>query len=221
MKKETGYCFAVMLILCGLIFMAGCAGSRTYLLHLSYDASRTPPFWGGGARPMTVAVYQFQDVRPDRLYLGRRVYRDGKADFFKPDEGTVEQVITRSVVKIMERAGFKVAVVNRALNPDKENFQEIPGDLALGGKIEALWVEAKSGYTTTDTDARLRLQVIWGLPQERSWMTKTIEGSASETDRPLYGPKYAETKINQVLQDGLDKLLKDETMLREKLMKQR
>ncbi len=166
-----------------------------------------------------MAVYQFQDARPDRLYLGRRVYRDGKVDFFKPDSGTVEQVITRSVVKIMERAGFKVILVNRALNPDKESFEEIPGDLALGGKIEALWVEAKSGYTMTDTDARLRLLVIWGLPQDKSWMTKTIEGTASETDRPLYGPKYAEAKINQVLQDGLDKLLKDETALRDKLMK--
>ena len=170
---------------------------------------------------MTVAVYQFQDVRPDRAYLGRRVYRDGKVDFFKPDEGTVEQVLTRSVVKIMERAGFKVATVNRVLDPDKENFQEIPGDLAIGGKIEALWVEAKSGYTLTDTDARLRLRVIWALPQDKTWLTKTIEGSASETDRPLYSPKHAEAKVNQVLQDGLDKLLKDETQLREKLMKQK
>ncbi len=170
-------------------------------------------------RPVTLAVYQLQDVRPDRLYLGRRVYRDGMVDFFKPDEGTVEEVVTQSVVKIMEKAGFKVTLVKRSLSPEKEDFKDISADVALGGKIEALWIEAKTGYLTTDTDVRLRFQAVWGLPKERAWVTRMIEGSAQETDRPFYNPKRAETKINEVFQDGLSKLLKDEPLLREKLLK--
>jgi hypothetical protein len=140
-------------------------------------------------------------------------------DFFKPDAGTVDQVMTQSVAKAMERAGFRVTLVNRPLNPDKDDFKDISGDVALGGRIETLWVEAKTGYTTTDTDAKLKVKIFWGLPKDRVWMTKTIEGDAQETDRPFYQPKHAQAKINAVFQDGLDKLLKDETQLKEKILK--
>ncbi len=210
---------AILALLLGLFSLAGCAGSKTYLLNLSYNPLGTPQFLPITAKPATLAIYQFEDVRPDRVYLGRRVYRDGMVDFFKPDAGTVEQVVNQSVVKAMEKAGFKITRVNRPLNPDKEDFKSIPGDVALGGRIEALWVEAKSGYVTTDTDAKLRIKVVWGLPKEQVWMTKTIEGSAQETERPFYEPKYAEAKINEVFKDGLDKFLKDENQLREKILK--
>jgi hypothetical protein len=212
---------AILALLLGLISLSGCAASKTYLLNLSYNPLGTPQFLPISAKPATLAIYQFEDVRPDRLYLGRRVYRDGMVDFFKPDAGTVEQVVTQSVVKAMEKAGFKITRVNRPLNQDKEDFKSIPGDVALGGRIESLWVEAKTGYTTTDTDAKLRMKVIWGLPKEQVWMTKSIEGSAQETDRPFYQPKYAEAKINEVFKDGMDKFLKDENQLREKILKER
>jgi hypothetical protein len=212
---------AILALLLGLISLSGCAGSKTYLLNLSYNPLGTPQFLPISARPATLAIYQFEDVRPDRLYLGRRVYRDGMVDFFKPDAGTVEQVVTQSVVKAMEKAGFKITRVNRPLNQDKEDFKSIPGDVALGGRIESLWVEAKTGYMTTDTDAKLRMKVIWGLPKEQVWMTKSIEGSAQETDRPFYQPKYAEAKINEVFKDGMDKFLKDENQLREKILKEK
>jgi hypothetical protein len=220
MKRDIKVCFLLItLALLGLIFLGGCAGSKTYLLNLSYNPLGTPQFLPISAKPVSLAVYQFTDARPDRLFLGRRIYRDGMVDFFKPDAGTVEQVVTHSVVKAMEKAGFRVTLVNRILNPDKEDFKDIPGDVALGGKIETLWVEAKTGYTTTDTEAKLKIRVFWGLPKERSWLTKTIEGSAQESDRPLYQPKHAEAKINEVFQDGLDKFLKEETQLKEKLLK--
>jgi hypothetical protein len=219
MKKCVAGILGGMIVLVAFLFLGGCAGSKTYLLHLSYDTSGTPHFLQGARRPVTLALYEFQDLRPDRLYLGRRVYRDGMVDFFKPDQGTVEQVVTHSVVKIMEKAGFKVTLVKRPLNPEKEDFKDIPADVALGGKIQALWIEAKTGYVTTDTNARLRLEAIWGLPKERVWITRMIEGSAQETDRPFYDAKRAEAKINEVFQDGLSKLLKDEPLLREKLLK--
>ena len=212
---------AILALLLGLISLSGCAASKTYLLNLSYNPLGTPQFLPISAKPATLAIYQFEDVRPDRLYLGRRVYRDGMVDFFKPDAGTVEQVVTQSVVKAMEKAGFKITRVNRPLNQDKEDFKSIPGDVALGGRIESLWVEAKTGYTTTDTDAKLRMKVVWGLPKEQVWMTKSIEGSAQETDRPFYQPKYAEAKINEVFKDGMDKFLKDENQLREKILKEK
>ena len=218
MKKNARDCYWIGIMLLGLLFLGGCAGSKTYLLNLSYDSSGTPPFLSG-AKPVTLAVYNFQDARPDRLYLGRRVYRDGMVDFFKADAGTIEQVVTKSVVKILERAGFKVTLVNRYLDPEKEDFKDIPADAAFGGKIEALWVEAKTGLATTETEARMSIRISWGLVNERTWISKTIEGSATESDRPLYQPKHAEALINEVFKDGMNKLLKNETALREKLLK--
>jgi len=218
MKKKAWGCLFVGIMLIGLLFSGGCAGSKTYLLNLSYDPSSPPPFLSGAAQPVTLAVYNFQDDRPDRLYIGRRVYRDGMVDFFKPDGGTVEQVVTQSFAKLLEKAGFKVTLVNRYLDPEKENFKDIPGNAAFGGKIEALWVEAKTGVATTDTDAKMRLRINWGIVKDRTWITKSIEGNAQETDRPFYQPKYAEAKINEVFRDGLNKLLKDESLLREKLL---
>jgi len=218
---RNGVYGAIIALLLGLIFLEGCAGSKTYLLNLSYSQLGTPQFLPISAKPVTLAIYQFEDVRPDRLYLGRRVYRDGMVDFFKPDAGTVEQVVTQSVVKAMEKAGFKITRVNRPLIQEKEDFKSIPADVALGGKIEALWVEAKTGYTTTDTEAKMRMKVLWGLPKEQVWMTKAIEGSAQETDRPFYQPKHAEAKINEVFKDGMDKFLKDENQLRDKILKEK
>ncbi|MDH4266394.1 MAG: hypothetical protein OEW45_12195 [Deltaproteobacteria bacterium] len=219
-KKISSYVF-VMIMLLGLLYLAGCASSKTYLLHLSYDTSQTPPFLRGVSPPVTLALYNFQDVRPDRLYLGRRVYRDGMIDFFKADAGTVEQVLTKSLAQMLEKAGFKVTVVNRYLDPSKDDFKDIPADVAFGGKIESLWVEAKSGIATTDTNARLSIRLNWGLVKERTWVSKTIEGTAQETDRPLYQPKHAEALINEVFKDGFNKMLKDETLLKEKLLKTR
>jgi len=219
MDKNMGIRAIVIALLASLLFLDGCAGSRTFLLALSYDPSAAPQFIPSSAQPVNLAVYRFEDSRPDRIYLGRRVYRDGMVDFFKPDGGTVEQLVTQSIVKTMEKAGFKVTLVNRILNPEKEDFKDIPGDVALGGKIETLWVEAKTGLATTDTEAKMRLRIFWGLPKDRSWATKTIEGSAQETDRPFYQPSHAQAKINEVFKDSLNKLLRDETQLKEKLLK--
>lgn len=209
--------YTIFFLFLGIIIWGGCASSRTYLLNLWYDTSKAPLFIKEASQPIKLALYNFQDVRPDRLYLGRRVYRDGKVDFFKPDEGTVEQVLTKMVANMMEKAGFQVFLVNRYLDPEKEDFQSIPGDVALGGKIEVLWIEAKTGIATTNSEARIRLKVNWGIAGERTWLSKSIEGSALETDRPLYQPKHAEAKINEVIKDTLDKMLKDESRLQEKL----
>ncbi len=221
MKRNLSSYFFVIITLLGLLYLAGCASSKTYLLHLSYDTSKTPLFLSGVSQPVTLALYNFQDDRPDRLYLGRKVYRDGMIDFFKADAGTVEQVVTKSLAQMLEKAGFKVTVVNRYLDPSKDDFKDIPADVAFGGKIESLWVEAKSGVATTDTNARMSIRLNWGLVKERTWVSKTIEGSAQESDRPFYQPKHAEALINEVFKDGFDKMLKDETLLKEKLLKTR
>ena len=196
------------------IFLGGCAGSKTYLLNLNYDASKTSAFLSGVNPPVTLALYSVQDARPDRMYLGRWVYNDGMVDFFKPDAGSVEQVVTKSLSSLLTKAGFKVVPVNRFLDPAKEDFKDISADAAFGGTLEALWVEAKKGLVTTDSSAKMRLKFHWGIVKNRTWMTKTIEADAQETDRPFYGPKNAEGMINDVFKDGLDKLLKDEATLR-------
>ena len=66
----------------------------------------------------------------------------------------------------------------------------------------------------TDSTAKMRLRIHWGIVKTRTWMTKTIEADAQESNRPLYGPTNAEAMINEVFRDGLDKLLKDEATLR-------
>jgi len=214
MKKNFERCFFVGIIILSLFFLGGCAGSKTYLLNLNYDTSKTSPFVSGATQPVTLALYNIQDARPEREYLGRWLYRDGTVDFFKPDAGTVEQVVTKAFTNLLEKAGFKVVPVNRFLDPAKEEFKDIPADAAFGGTLEALWVEAKKGVMTTDSSAKMRLRIHWGIVKTRTWMTKTIEADAQESDRPLYGPKNAEAMINGIFKDGLDKLLKDEATLK-------
>jgi len=214
MKKNFGRCFFVGITILSLFFLGGCAGSKTYLLNLSYDTSKTTPFLSGATQPVTLALYNIQDARPDRMYLGRWVYRDGMVDFFKADAGTVEQVVTKTFTNLLEKAGFKVVPVNRYLDPAKEDFKDIPADAAFGGTMEDLWVEAKKELVATDSTAKMRLRIHWGVVKTRTWMTKTIEAGAQESNRPLYGPTHAEALINEVFRDGLDKLLKDEATLR-------
>lgn len=214
MKKIFERCFFVGIIILSLFSLGGCAGSKTYLLNLNYDTSKTSPFVSGATQPVTLALYNIQDARPEREYLGRWLYRDGTVDFFKPDAGTVEQVVTKAFTNLLEKAGFKVVPVNRFLDPAKEEFKDIPADAAFGGTLEALWVEAKKGVMTTDSSAKMRLRIHWGIVKTRTWMTKTIEAEAQESDRPLYGPKNAEAMINGIFKDGLDKLLKDEATLK-------
>jgi hypothetical protein len=218
MKKTVRSIF-IPAILVSLMLMGGCGGSKTYLLNFHYDATHVSPLSPKAPKQLHLIVYQFEDVRPDRLYLGRRVYRDGVVDFFKPDSGTVEQVVTDSVVKAVEKAGFKVTRAMRHLDPEKEAFGSIPGDVALGGKIEKLWVEAKTGIATTDSNAKVRLRIYWGFPKDRIWVTKTIEADAQEKDRPLYDAQDAEKKINEVFKDAVDRMLKGDTSLKEQLLK--
>jgi hypothetical protein len=131
----------------------------------------------------------------------------------------VEQVVTKSMVRLLEKAGFKVVTVNQYLDSKKIDFKDIPGDVAFGGKIESLWVEAKkSQYQLTDTNAQIKLAVAWGLVKDGTWLFKMIEGSGTETKRPWYQSKNAEDMINEVFKDILDKLLKDESALKEKMM---
>jgi hypothetical protein len=214
MEKNFWRCFFVGVTLFSFIFLGGCAGSKTYLLNLRYDASKTPAFLSGVTPPVTLALYTIQDARPDRMYLGRWVYQDGMVDFFKPDAGSAEQVVTKSLSNLLQKAGFKVVPVNRFLDPAKEDFKDIPADAAFGGTLEGLWVEAKKGVVTTDSSAKMRLRVHWGVVKARTWTTKTIEAEAQESDRPFYGPTNAEAMINDVFKDALDKLLKDEATLR-------
>ena len=221
MKKYT---WSTLFTLCAVLMLfltGGCStASKTYLLNFNYKPSDVQPFINITDKPVTVAVYQLEDVRTDRLNLGRRLYSDGTVDFYKPDAGNVEQVVTKSMVKLFEKAGFKVVTVNQYLDPQKQDFKDIPGDVAFGGKVEGLWVEAKkSEYLYTDTQAQVKLNVAWGLVREGTWIRKVIEGSGKETKRPWYSPENAEDMINEVFKDSLDKLLKDETMLREKLLK--
>ncbi len=219
MKKGSRERFFIGAILIGALLAGGCAGSKTYLFNIRYEPN-APVLVKGSAKPVTVALYMFQDARPDRTYLGQRLYPDGKVDYYKPENRTVELIVTQAIAQNLEKAGFKVRIFNRYLDPKKEEFQEIREDAALGGKIDTLWVEAKkSGYTTWDTNARMRLQISWGIPKERTWITKYIEGEANEADRPLFRTQNAETKINEVFKDVVDKLLKDETVLQEKLLK--
>ncbi len=212
-KKGWGF------LLLGLLLLSGCMGNKTYLLQLKNDPPRTASFLDAASKPVALTLYQFQDARTDRFYLGRRMKGDHIVDLYKPDGGTVEEIFTDTFIGILEKSGFKVTLIRRYLNPEKDDFKDIPGDVAFSGKIEVLWVEAKSGLVTTDTTAKIRLRLNWGFVKERTWVSKTIEGSAQESERPLYQPRYAEAKINEVFKDALNNLFKDEVLLREKLWK--
>jgi hypothetical protein len=218
MKKNAGR-WAISGLLVGMLLVSACAASKTYLFNIRYEPS-APVMVDRSGKPITVAVYTFQDARPDRIYLGRRVYPDGMVDYYKPDGRSVEQIVTRAAMENLQKAGFQIKRIEGYLDPQKEGFQEIPGDAVLGGKIETLWVEAKkSGYTTWDTDAKMRLQISWGIVKERTWITKFIEGQAQEANRPFFKAQNAEAKVNEVFKDVMDKLLKDESFLKEKLLK--
>ena len=219
MKKQTGNALLILCTLMVLVLAGGCStASKTYLLNFNYKPDAVQPFIGFSDKPVTVAVYQFEDVRPDRLYLGRRLYPDGTVDFYKPDAGSVEQVVTKSMVRLLEKAGFKVVTVNQYLDTQKIDFKDVPGDAAFGGKIESLWVEAKkSSYQITDTSAQIKLAIAWGVVKDGTWLRKMIEGSGKETKRPWFQPENAEDLVNEVFKDSLDKLLKDEFALKEKL----
>jgi hypothetical protein len=89
------------------------------------------------------------------------------ADFFKPDSGTVEQVVTQSVIKAMEKAGFKIVPVNRVLNQDREDFKDIPGDVALGGRLNPSGWRPKPAIQPLIREAKLRIRLS-GDSQGRS-----------------------------------------------------
>ncbi len=202
--------------LAALILLGACAGSRIYLLDLNYSPAGVSLYPGVAGKTVTVALYNFQDSRTNRQNVGQRAYPDGNMDIYQLDSGSVEQLMTRNAAKILEKAGFQVNRVNRYLDPTREDFKSIPGEAAMGGRIEAFWVEVrKSGYTTWDTDARLRMQINWGLPQGGIWLSRTIEGAASEKDRPLYNFKHAQAKLTEVFKDGMDQLLKNEKALQQ------
>ncbi len=123
MKKISRVQVFILGILVCAFLAGGCAGSKTYLFNIRYEPN-PPVLVKSSAKPVTVALYMFQDTRPDRVYMGQRLYPDGKVDYYKPENRSIEQIVTRAIAQNLEQAGFRVKMINRYLDPKKEEFQE-------------------------------------------------------------------------------------------------
>jgi hypothetical protein len=190
--------------------VAGCGGSRTYLLDVRYVPATDAPAASEIGPKGTVAVCPFDDARKERIKdtIGVRQRRGNQVDFVKVAGTSVSNSITRAVKDYFSGRGFQVTDC-KGWDQTAEGLDGLPQNLSLavGGKIESFMIEAKTGLTTTEIQYRVKVAASIGYPSERRVVIRTMD-SAPQTKKITFNPAELEATLNETLAEVIRNLFK-------------
>jgi len=184
--------------------LGGCAGSKTYLVKLSYHADKNV-----APTENVVGLCAFEDLRKeeDKNLVGIRRHGDKKVDFIKLQGMNLSDAVTEAVKNFFMDNGFEVTGC-KGWDQSPEGLDRLPRDLALvvGGKIDSFMVEAESGIMTTDIRYTVKLRALIGKIKQRSVVTRSIESIPKEKTMG-FDPDHVKKKLDGIVTDAINKLL--------------
>jgi len=194
----------VVMIASLIAALGGCAGSKTYLVKLSYHADKNV-----APTEKLVGLCGFEDLRKeeDKNLVGIRRHGDKKVDFIKLQGMNLSGAVTEAVEDYFMDNGFEVTGC-KGWDLTPEGLDRLPRDLALvvGGKIDSFMVEAESGIMTTDIRYRIKMRALIGKIKERTVVTRSIESIPKEKTMG-FDPDHVKKKLDSIVTDAIDKLL--------------
>ena len=190
--------------------VAGCGGSRTYLVDVRYVPATDAPAASEIGSKGTVGVCPFDDVRKEKVKdtIGIRLRRGNQVDFVKVAGTSVSNSITRAVKDYFSGKGFQVTDC-KGWDQTAEGLDRLPEDLSLavGGKIESFMIEAKTGLTTTEIQYRVKVAASIGYPGERRVVIRTMD-SAPQVKKITFNPEELQATLNETLTEVIRNLFK-------------
>ena len=194
-------CILLPLIL--MLSLAGCGASKTYWLYLR----PAPTTQGGGATNLTIGVLPFEDNRPNKEKLGKRLLSNGKEEPIRLRSSSPMQDITSILLRLLEERDIRTVEL-KSWEPAPENLKDLPEgvDIALAGKVEALEVEAKSSTFKTEIRYLVKLSAKLGYKGQGKVVTKAVEDRPEESV-VRFKRQDVEKTLNESLSSALERLI--------------
>jgi len=202
--------FLSLMILSLIAVIAGCGGSRTYLMDVRYIPATEAPAATEIEQKGVVGVCQFVDVRKEKVKdtIGTRQRAGNQVDFFKVTGTSVSDSVTRAVRDYFSERGFQVTDC-KGWDQTAESLDRLPPDLSLavGGKIESLMIEAKAGLATTEIHYRVKIAASIGYPVKRRVVIRTMD-SAPQVKKVIFDPEELQATLNETLTEVIRNLFR-------------
>jgi len=202
--------FVLLMILSLIVLIAGCGGSRTYLIDVRYVPASDAPAASEVEQKGIVGVCPFDDVRKEKVKdtIGIRERRGKQVDFFKVTGTSVSDSVTRAVKDYFSHRGFQVTDC-KGWDQTAEGLDRLPQDLSLavGGRIESFMIGAKAGLATTEIHYRVKVAASIGYPGERRVVIRTMD-SAPQVKKITFDPEELQATLNETLTEVIRNLFK-------------
>ena len=200
----------LLMILSLIAVIAGCGGSRTYLIDVRYVPATEAPAASEVEKKGVVGVCTFEDVRKEKVKdtIGIRQRRGNQVDFVKVAGASVSDSVTRAVKDYFSHRGFQVTDC-KGWDQTAEGLDRLPQDIsvAVGGKIESFMVEAKAGIATTEIQYRVKVAASIGYPAERRVVIRTMD-STPQVKKITFKPEELQATMNETLTEVIRNLFK-------------
>ncbi len=199
MKQAIVHCIGLI----GLFAMVGCAGTGEVIplqLHPVPTSAEKMKIATPGA-PLRVAIGSLDDGRSYHTGLGVRTHLWGGVSYFDVPGGRPTDAVAQALTNYLAAKGWQVL---------PQGSQET-ADVVLAGKIQQLFVHAKSrvGFTEMTTATRFALQATNAA--DGSVVRLTLNGSGAD-DVFWFNPEDMQVLLNDVLTDSFAKLTQDTTV---------
>lgn len=186
----------------GLAATIGCAGTGEVIplqLHAVPAADATARKQADALR---VAIGAFEDGRTYQTGLGVRTHLWGGVSYFDVPGSKPADAVAQALAEYLATKGWQVI---KAGSGDAT-------DVTIAGKIQELFVHAKSrvGFTEITTKTKLAIQATNNA--DGSVVRMTLNGAGSE-DVFWFDPEDVQTVLNEVLADSFAKLMQDTTVV--------
>ncbi len=182
-------------------FILGCGRLGTYSLSIQYQPVRELLSLKDRIGP-TLGIAPFQDLRPEKHYIGTHTSIRGATSYFKSDPFPLEKAISDSLHRVLTDSGVKVISLP-GWDGKPDSLKAIETDSALSIEIRRFWAEGKAAPLGTKFRSSLHLVIHLGVKKEGKVFTRSGEMEKEMTLTRLTPAKMEEI-FNQMLSELFD-----------------
>ena len=181
----------------GLMTITGCVG-KGEVIPLQLQSPTVHETQAQRADKLLVAIHPFEDGRSYQTGLGVRTHLWGGVSYFDVPGGKPGDAVTQALSDYLTAKGWRVTKPG----PNGDT------DVAIAGKLEECFVQAKSRIGFTTITARTKLTIHATNSSDGSVVRMVLNGSGVD-DVFWFHPEDVQTLVNDILTDSFHKLLQD------------
>jgi len=186
---------ATLIFALGFLVLTGCAGTGEVIplqVRPVLEKAAQP------AKDIRVSIGPFEDEREFKTGLGTRTHLWGGVSYFDMKGGDPGDVVAQALTEYLTSKGWHVTKFGTT----------DASDVTLTGKIQELFVHAKSRFGSTELTAKTKFAMRATNAADGSIVRMTLNGSGEE-DVFWFDNEDMEAVLNEVLTDSFSKLIQD------------